>query len=172
MRVSIGLIFASVLLLVLNSPVSAEFGELLYKLTASDAVVGDGFGSSVAINGNMAIVSKSSNSPGAYLIDLTTGQELRKLTVPAGGGQDTALNDSIAIVGRSTSGSIFTTVPGAALVFDIATGQELFQLTESPPIASGAFGVQVAINGDTAVVGAHSGERDPPDVGQGPPGRA
>ena len=61
-------------------------GEQLAKLTASDAATADGFGGSVAIDGNRAIVGAACNddsgrdSGSAYLFDAATGEQLAKVT--------------------------------------------------------------------------------------------
>jgi formylglycine-generating enzyme required for sulfatase activity len=130
-------------------------GQELFKLTASDAAERDQFGLSVDISGNIAIVGAPSqftapNKPGAaYLFDVTTGRQLRKLIAPDATptdnfGQSVALNDNIAIIGA----------PGksTAYVFDVTTGQELLKLT---PSEGGGFGGPIAISGNTAIIGPY-----------------
>ena len=56
-------------------------GEQLFKLTADDASGVGGFGDSVGISGNTAIVG-APGSHSAYLFDVTTGEQLHKLTAP------------------------------------------------------------------------------------------
>ena len=66
-------------------------GEQLMKLVPSDGQAGDQFGYWAAISGNVAIVGSKydddlgNDSGSAYLFDVTTGQELRKLTASDGG---------------------------------------------------------------------------------------
>jgi outer membrane protein assembly factor BamB len=139
-------------------------GHELMKLTPSDGVPGDLFGGalgsgSVAISGTTAIVGARSNDEfgngfgAAYLFDVTTGQELHKLHVVAGGGfgYSVAIFGNKAIVGAPYNGN------GAAYLFDVTTGQELYRLEPSditlPPFATAEFGSSVAINGNTAIVG-------------------
>jgi outer membrane protein assembly factor BamB len=60
-------------------------GQLLHTLKGADTVLNDLFGDSVAIDGTQAIVGARgwSNARGAaYVFDLTTGQQLRKIISP------------------------------------------------------------------------------------------
>jgi hypothetical protein len=65
-------------------------GAQIVKLTPSDGAEGDGFGRSVAISGNLAIVGaegdddNGSNSGSAYIFDVTTGTQLAKLVAGDG----------------------------------------------------------------------------------------
>jgi len=139
-------------------------GNELFKLTASDAAVGDQFGSAVAISGNIAIVGSladddaGTNSGSAYVFDVTTGNELFKLTASDAGlgdlfGLSVAINGNIAIIGSildDDGGS----ESGSAYLFDVTTGNELSKLTASDAAAGDTFGFFVAINSDTAVIGS------------------
>ena len=159
-------------------PLSPTFGDEHFKLTASDAGVGDRFGSSVAIHGNMAIVGAQYDNDGgvdsgsAYLFDVTTGDELLKLTASDAGldehfGSTVAISGSVAIVGkpRDDDGG---RVSGAAYVFDAdplspTFGDELFKLTASDAAEFRFFGWSVGISDNTAIVSAeyddHAGGR-------------
>ena len=139
------------------------------KLTASDAAEGGRFGSSVGISGNTAIIGAHSDdalilgapalgSGSAYLIDVTTGHELFKLTASDGAASDSfgwsvAIEGSVAIVGApfdddAGSGS------GSAYLYDVTSGSELFKPVASDAAGRDAFGWSVAISGNTAIVGA------------------
>jgi hypothetical protein len=139
-------------------------GQLLHKLTASDPEVEAVFGSSVAIDGNIALIGSQwdydfgTSSGSAYLFDVTTGQELFKLTASDATegdwfGSSVAISGNTAIVGASHFG-INDNQPGAVYLFDVTTGQELFKLTASNPIDDDGFGTGVAIDGKIAIVGA------------------
>jgi len=154
------IIAAVVVACLIAAPAQAELGDELFKLTPSDAAVDDLFGWNVAISGNIAIVGADGDddagelSGSAYLFDVTTGQQLRKLTASdaAAGdrfGSSVAVDGNIAIVGASRRNN----GDGAAYLFDVTTGQELFKLTASDP-AFRVFGSSVAISGNIAVVGA------------------
>ncbi|MHA1600102.1 MAG: FG-GAP repeat protein, partial [Alphaproteobacteria bacterium] len=81
-----------------------------YKLTADDAELGDEFGRSVAVNGNLAIVGvfgdddDGTNSGSAYLFDVVSGELLSKLTASDATiydafGWSVGISGDIAIVG-------------------------------------------------------------------------
>ena len=142
-------------------------GEQLFKLTASDGGRGDGFGISVAINENIAIVGSgvSAFAEGrrtAYVFDITTGEELFKLTsdddVLAGAGWSVvALSGDIAIVGSASSFS------NSARLFDVTTGEYLLKLTSSDATRGDALGWSVALVDNVAVVaspGLHHVDED------------
>jgi hypothetical protein len=95
------------------------------KFTASDAAAGDGFGFSVAVSGDTAVV-------GAFLND--------------GGGTD--------------SGSAYVFMRDAA-----GTWSERRKLTASDDAAGDRFGVSVAVSGATAVVGAEGNDDGGADSG-------
>jgi outer membrane protein assembly factor BamB len=135
-------------------------GKELFKLKASDASEGDWFGNSVAISGNIAIVGAShfdviDDQPGAaYVFDVTTGQELFKLTAPNpvdddGFGTGVAIDGNIAIVGADEARIGDT---GRAYIFDLTTRQVLHTLTPSDAAPRDRIGFQVDISGDTAIV--------------------
>ena len=131
-------------------------GQELFQLTASDAAAYDLFGDSVGLSGDTAIVG-ALGSHSAYLFDVTTGQQLFKLTASdaAAGdqfGRSVAISGDTAIVGAYDSDPCCES--GSAYLFDVTTGQELFQLTASDAAAGDFFGFSVAISGNTAIVGA------------------
>ena len=145
-------------------------GQQLWQLTASDAEDGDYFGASVAIEGNLAIIGAfledgdggaGANRGAAYVFDLSTGRQLRKLTASDAEdgdifGYSVALSGGLAIVGAyQEDGAGGADVDrGAAYVFDLSTGQQLAKLTASDPENGDLFGYSVAISGELAIVGA------------------
>jgi WD40 repeat protein len=136
--------------LIIVAPVRAEFGQLLFRLTASDAAARDYFGNRVDISGATIIVGAPdpvSNSNGigsAYLFDAKTGQELFTLTAPEPTAKSyfnvTIFGDR-AIVGGSTK--------DAAFVFDVTTGQHLNTLVTS----AGSSTAEIDLFGNTAIIG-------------------
>ncbi|MEX2168716.1 MAG: PQQ-binding-like beta-propeller repeat protein [Pirellulales bacterium] len=137
-------------------------GQKVFKLTASDAAAEKFFGSDVAVSGSIAVVGASgdrhagSQSGSAYLFDVTTGQQLVKLTasdatLDADFGYSVAISGATAIVGAYRDG--FPNAFGAAYLFDATTGQELFKLKSSDGALSYRFGSSVAITGNLAMVG-------------------
>ncbi|NNF05172.1 MAG: hypothetical protein HKN21_00290, partial [Candidatus Eisenbacteria bacterium] len=88
----------------------ATTGNQLFKLAATDAQAGDVFGEVVAIDGNVAIVGAAqsddagSASGSAYLFDVTTGNQLFKLTASDAAAGDffgisVGISGNVAIVG-------------------------------------------------------------------------
>ncbi|QQE10973.1 PQQ-binding-like beta-propeller repeat protein [Planctomycetota bacterium] len=93
-------------------------GNEITKLTASDGNTSHRFGSSVSISGNYAIVGAQNadgnvNSTGAaYVFDLSTGNEIAKLTASDGTsyqsfGDSVGIDNSTVIIGAQ-----FTHIPG------------------------------------------------------------
>jgi len=140
-------------------------GSQLFELTADDAAIGDQFGYSVAVDGNVAIVGArlddeaGTNAGAAYLFDGTTGEQLFKLTADDAADGDefgcsVAISGIVAIVGawKHNYGGADA---GAAYLFDVATGKQLRKLTPDDTAEGDRFGVSVGVDENTAVVGAH-----------------
>ncbi len=139
-------------------------GLQLHKLLPNDGAGGDYFGSSVAISGTTAIVGASSDddngywSGSAYLFDTITGEQLFKLLPNDGGsfdqfGWSVSISGTTAIVGAPLSESKGRET-GSAYLFDTTTGQQVAKLRPNDGRKNDYFGVSVAINGITAIVGA------------------
>ena len=139
-------------------------GNQLHKLTANDAAASDEFGRSVSISDNYAIVGapfnddNGSESGSAYIFDVSSGQQLHKLTVSDGAANDifglpVAISHSYAIVGSKADDDNGTN-SGSAYIFDVSSGQQLHKLTASDADAGDQFGVSVAISGNYAIIGA------------------
>ena len=103
-------------------------GEQLHKLTALDAAMGDNFGVSVSISGNIAIVgavldnNADSETGSAYLFDAVTGEQLGKLIAKdaANGdrfGVSVAYSSGFAIVGADRDDDAGSE-SGSAYVFE------------------------------------------------------
>jgi hypothetical protein len=133
------------------------------KLTASNGVPNDSFGSSVALRGNTAIVGAvgvAGNAGAAYVFVRkgTVWTQQAVLTASDGAGFDkfgssVALNGGTALVGAFWKAS----QTGAAYVF-VRNGTVWTQqakLEASDGALSDRFGVSVALSGDTALVGAY-----------------
>lgn len=139
----------------------ATTGNQLFKLVASDARWHDNFGNSVAISDNIAIVGSYQNSGtgSAYVFDVKTGDQLFKLT-GSDAGRDDLFGNSVAISGKTAIvGSVLHDPTrredaGAAYLFDVTSGEQLFKLTPSDIAQDDLFGYSVSISGNTAIVGA------------------
>jgi outer membrane protein assembly factor BamB len=169
-----------VFLLVCAAPgrVLGGLGDQLWKLTASDAAPEDLFGGAtpaladrtthgVAIAGNLAIVGAPGddtvggvNAGSVYLLDMSTGQQVRQLTAEDAVegqtfGSAVALSGNVAVVGAAANSGDTPSKPGAAYLFDAATGQQLWKFTPNDTVETfDGFGWSVAIDGNTAIVGA------------------
>jgi len=142
--------------------------EEVGKIVADDGTIGDQFGYSVAISDNLAVIGASEDdelglrSGSAYVVDATTGQQLFKLLASNGGEKDyfgisVATDGHLAVVGAIFGdGNVADT--GAAYVFDVTTGDELFKLVASDGDVGDHFGSSVAIAGDRIVIGASYGD--------------
>jgi outer membrane protein assembly factor BamB len=102
-------------------------GQLLRTLSPLDAKGGDSFGSSVALSGNMAIIGASSelgkDAGAAYLFDVTTGQQLLKITASDGSAEDefgtaVALSGNLALIGVQVDDD-GGSQSGSAYLFDV-----------------------------------------------------
>ena len=141
------------------------------KLTASDLVQADNFGSSVSISGDTAVVGASQrHCVGAgfwcgaayvYRFDGTSWIEQQKLTSPDIQSRD-HFGDSVAVSGETIVASAqFENCPagldcGAAYVyrFDGASWTLRQRLTASDASALDTMGSSVSLSGDTVIAGA------------------
>ena len=156
------------------------------RLIANDGAAGDFFGFSVALSGDTALVGAYQNDVGtnadqgaAYVFTRVGGvwTEQQKLTAADGGvndffGDSVALSGDTALVGADGHDVNGNQLQGAVYVFTRvvsrprsphrATGIWTLQqtLTASDGAGGDSFGVSVALEGDTALVGA-----DADDVG-------
>ena len=137
------------------------------KITASDPTSLDQFGSTVDVSGNFAIIGSpnwdgdNDNEGAAYIFNVTTGNQVHKLTASDGAEGDTfghgaAIDGNYAIVGAHGEG----TTGGAAYIFDLtATPPSQQKITASDGAADDYFGRHVAISGNNAIISA-SGDND------------
>jgi len=139
------------------------------KLTAADAAASDYFGVSVAIAGGTIVVGAygdddaGSTSGSAYVFRTTDGAtyvEVAKLTASDAAtadrfGRSVAIDGNTIVVGAD---QYYSSGSGSAYVFlttdDGTTYVEVAKLTASDAAAYDRFGISVAIDGATIVVGA------------------
>lgn len=149
-------------------------GQQLFKLSASDGSSEEFFGNSVAINGDTAIVGVQYddvigiNSGSAYLFDATTGEQIYKLQPEDAAegdffGQTVAISGTTAVIGSywdDDNGD----KSGSAYLFDLKSGLQFIKLLshdedDKENVRAGDwFGVNVAISGTTAIIGASHDE--------------
>jgi hypothetical protein len=142
-------------------------GAPLFTFAASDATAGDRFGASVAISHNTALIGatfggsdQSALAGAAYLFDVNTGDEMFKLSpvdseALDGFGASVAIGSAAAIIGAPADNTAAGVDAGSAYVFDPTTGEQWFKLTASDASADAAFGASVAIENNTALIGAY-----------------
>jgi len=144
------------------------------QLTASDGVAGDGFGGSVAVDGNTIVVGAplhpvgSNQSPGqgaAYVFVESGGKWRQEAELIASDGaswdhfgNSVAVSGSTIVVGAVYHKAQGINEPGlgTAYVFvgDGGTWSQQAELTASDGFSDDLFGVSVGISGSTAIVGA------------------
>ena len=148
--------------------VDADTGEHTAQLVPADALPGDFFGLSAAIDAGRAVVgapnrfvsSPAAENGAAYLFDAATGQQVHRFT-PSDGpnarrfGSAVAIDGGLVVVGSSLA-SFGTSLPftGAAYVFDAVTGDQITRLLAFDAATDDNFGFSVGVSGTRIVVGA------------------
>ena len=139
-------------------------GEQIARFTAWDAQAGDGFGSSIAVGQQVALIGaptigQTPSTGSVYVYDVVT--EGLQFTLTASDstvadrfGSAIAVNNHTALIGAEFGGSDISALAGAAYLFDLDTRTELIKLTASDSEALDRFGTAVAIRGTTALIGA------------------
>lgn len=151
---------------------SGTFWSQQAKLTASDGAAGDRFGYSVALSNQSAIIGAQgddtaggTNAGSAYVFTRcgTVWTQQAKLTASDGAANDAfgvsvAVSGDAAIVGASGDDTAAGTDAGSAYVFARSGGAWLQQvkLTASDAAAGDLFGISVAIDRETVVIGAYT----------------
>lgn len=122
----------------------------------------DYFGYSLATDGNLALIgalgddSNGAMSGCAYLFDLATREQLRKILPSDGDAEDrfgfsVALRGNLALIGAMMDEDNGYR-SGSAYLFNVATGEQLHKLLPDDGAAYGAFGWSVAVNEKLALV--------------------
>jgi len=142
----------------------ASSGALFQTLLNPTPAMDDNFGTSVGIDGSTVVVGTplddtgAANAGTAYLFDTSSGALTHTLLNPtpiAGDrfGDAVAIDDSTVVVGSrfDDTGAINA---GAAYLFDASSGTLTHTLLKTTPVTVDRFGVSVAIDGNTVVVGS------------------
>lgn len=158
MKPSIYLILAASVLCGNHGTASTQ--QQLEKLVATDGDSGDGFGFSVAISGDLAVIGAWGDgaltaSGSAYVLDIGTGEEMHKLVASDAlawdeFGYSVGIGGGRAVVGARWQDDAGIDA-GAAYVFDLSTGQELLKLAPPGLGANDQFGWSVAVSGEIVV---------------------
>lgn len=156
-------------------PAAADVLSDPLPLTPSDGQAGDEFGAAVALEGTTLVVGAPDHGAvgidagAAYVFDLATGSEVRKL-LPADLTERDAFGAAVAIegdwivVGAPVSGELGA-APGAVYVFDRATGQEVRKLQASDAFNGELFGSALALDGGRLLIGAYQNDDSGNDSG-------
>ena len=150
-------------------------GAQLLKLTPSDGAPGDRFAWAIAINENFVVVGapfdedNGHESGSAYVFDVTTGAQLWKLVPSDGGvghhfGYSVAIGGTTVIVGARRD-DFQGPASGSAYIFDAATGIQVEKVLAGDGTEFDDYGVSVAINGTTALIGAELDDDNGSDSG-------
>ncbi len=133
------------------------------KLTASDGAAADEFGISVAVHGDIAVIGArqdDTRNGSAYVFTRVSGvwSQEAKLIASDGAANDefgisVAVDGDTILVGAHQNDSN----KGGAYVFTKVSGvwKHVAKLTADDGAANDEFGISVAVDGDTIVVGAH-----------------
>jgi hypothetical protein len=146
---------------VLLSPVYAVQPTLLKTFGSS---FNSGYGVSVAATEKHLLVGENSDDTKAQdagavnVLDPKTGKRSRQLfasDASAGAyfGSSVAISGNIALVGADYESSLASSA-GAAYLFDLNTGKQLFKLLAPDGAAGDVFGYSVAVDGNRALVGS------------------
>jgi nucleoside-specific outer membrane channel protein Tsx len=143
------------------------------ELTASDGATYDEFGNSVAVSGSTAVVGAFEHAVGsnasqgvAYVFEQngTKWIQQAELTASDAGfadefGESVAVSGSTVVVGspEHTVGSNYTQGAGYVFTDSGGTWNQQAELTASNGGASDYFGLSVAVDGGTVVVGGDTG---------------
>jgi hypothetical protein len=160
---------------------SDGFWSLQARLSASDGAAGDRFGAAVAVDGDTAVVGANFdnndagviNTGSAYLFSRSgvTWTEQARLIASDGGrnhlfGSSLAVDGSTVVVGAwGADGNV--TGAGSAYVFTESGGfwSEAAKLSAGDGVSGDWFGISVALNGNTAVIGASRADGNVTDAG-------
>ena len=149
-----------VLVLAISMPAAGQFTELL-RTNPLDPVKDARYGNVTAVSGNIAIVGSHAADGGsgaAYLIDVTTGAQLAKLTDPAPGGNDffgysVAIEGNTAVIGAARKGNWSQ---GGAYLYDISNPMAPTLIATITAAPGNAYGHNVGISGNTVIVGSRN----------------
>jgi len=153
----------------------AATGEQVRMLTASDYGKQDWYGLAVAVSDEYAAVGAPtwdgggtghSNCGAVYVYDVATGAELWRLTTTDQGAEDRfgnalAIQGNYLLAGAYWDTNIGASDAGAAYLFDLTTGQQVFEFLASEPSGGGDwYGSSVAMSGNYAIIGANQQGND------------
>lgn len=135
-------------------------GRRVVKLISTDHIMGGRLGGSVAISGTTAILGgQDGRLDAAYVFDSLNGEQLHKL-LPSdlepgrGFGSSVAIRGNLAVVGAPFYPDQQGRLIGAAYVFDVRTGEQIFKIIADDGDHLDRFGASVAATDNLAIIGA------------------
>ncbi len=155
----------------------STFFNHLTTLMPTDGTPSGFYGTNSAISSDYVAVASSRNDIGigigesgsVYLYDFSSGNLLHKL-IPDDPQEGAQFGSSVAIQGNIIAvGAPFTSDngpnSGSVYIFDAVTGNQINKLSSDEVDDFGWFGVEIAIDNDTLVIGAPSKELPSGDRG-------
>ena len=137
-------------------------GALLRTFNNPTPAANDGFGVSVSISGDKALIGAShdtgaTDAGSAYLFDATTGALLHTFNnpTPAAGdvfGVSVSLSGDKALIGTPGDAAGATNA-GSAYLFGATTGALLHTFNNPTPAPYDHFGISVSLSGDKVMIG-------------------
>ena len=154
---------ATVLVLVLARGRAQDVAQQSAKLVAADAAAGDTFGLSVAVDGDVAVVSARMDAPAgsAYVFEKQPDGSWAQVSKLVPGSEQSGIFGTAVAVDGDTAVVGDNGGTGSAYVFLKQPDGSWAQVSRLVPAdaATGggrAFGFAVAVDGDTIVIGAWS----------------
>ncbi len=150
-------------------------GNLLQTFNNPTPDMGDLFGRSVSISGNIVLIGAPFDDTGAldagiaYLYDATSGNLLHTLTNPTPGDQDifghlVSISGNNVLIGADGDDT-GATATGSAYLYDAITGNLLQTFNNPDPDFADRFGTSVNISGNTILIGAPFDSTGAPQAG-------
>jgi FG-GAP repeat len=155
---------------------NAIVGGFISKLTPTDGAAFDGFGTSVAVDGNIAAIGApgdSDNGIGSgsvYTFDMSTGLQLNKITPSDGAGGDNfgcavSIKNGILAVG-ATGDDDNGSQSGSAYLFNAFTGEFISKLVPPDGQSFDQFASELKlISSEKIAIGSHGNDQNGTDSG-------
>lgn len=142
----------------------ATTGDLMHSFLNPTVAASDLFGSAVAVDGNRVLISArgddedAPNSGMAYVFDATTGDLMQTIANPTPDAGDVfgvslGLSGDRILIGSSADDEGGSN-SGAVHIFDTSNGKWMETIANPTPQEGDLFGNAVAIDGNSAIVGA------------------
>ena len=151
------------------------------KLLADDGAANDGFGDSVSVYNNTAVIGayfdddKGSDSGSAYVFEKnSSGNWTQKAKLLASDGEafdwfgySVSLSSNTAVIGASADDNNNKTNSGSAYVFEYSSGNwtQKAKLVADDADVNDYFGYSVSVYNNTAVIGAYRDDSNGSDSG-------